>query len=927
MKTRVIRNEEVFLPLFFTLSITIFLLIGLQGCSGSTGNQSLTTNNNTYFGGDDGGTSGFELWKSDGTSANTVLVKDLKLIGHSNPGSFTKAGNIIFFTADDGINGIELWKYDNNTASLVKDIFPPSASSRNGKFNSNPRSLFEFNNELYFSAFDGVASGFWKSDGTEQGTIKVADTNFIRPVVFNNNIYFFGTGGLWKSDGTSNGTSLFYSSALGEITATENALYFTNRDENGRELWSTDGTLNGIQMVKDINPSGDGLPYNFNPLFPVGNTVYFLASDADGIELWKSDGTEAGTVQVKNINPGSANAFNPSSSSANFAYANNLLFFTANDGTTGNELWVSDGTNEGTRLVTDLNNSSTNSFGFSSGIKLVNFNNSIIFLVDNNDYASSPVIGNGSEIYISDGTAQGTKIIKDIVPGAGSGVRFISDLVINNELYFTAWTPETNTELWKTDGTESGTVLVKDIAPGENRSDIKSLAVIDSTLYFSADNGVNGDELWTSNGSNASTNLLADINTTTNASSYPSKPITLNGIDIFVASTNKNDLYLYRTDGTQSGTQTIIKLQNFPYIPGSEPFVKISENAYFIESTNGIDNELWKTDGTIEGTVAVKTLSTENGTSVKYFNVLNNEIYITTVNFLNGETQIWKSDGTSSGTNVIAKADTAYSIVHMSVVNDRAVFPLLSPQNGIELWVSDATNQSMKILRNINTSVDENGLSEYCTKTWADCEMSLINKLLYFIATDGSASRQLWKTDGTTTGTVLVKNIDEDRFQGGFFNSVVLSANEKLFFMGYDSLNGNEVWVSDGTEAGTSILKNIQPGNESLSAQFIPLNDQMLFFAETVYGDEACEDPTDCRMGEDLWVSDGTPTGTFAIQAAPDRRNSFEGHIVKNNKMFYSYSTDDFGSELWVTDGTELGTYMVKDVNPGVGDGISLFDN
>ena len=108
-----------------------------------------------------------ELWKSDGTTAGTVLVKDI------NPGSasssigyLTPVGNTLYFVASNGTQGVELWKSDGTTAGtmLVKDI-------RSGSASSYPSALAGMNDLLYFSASDGVnGTELWKSDGTSAGT-------------------------------------------------------------------------------------------------------------------------------------------------------------------------------------------------------------------------------------------------------------------------------------------------------------------------------------------------------------------------------------------------------------------------------------------------------------------------------------------------------------------------------------------------------------------------------------------------------------------------------------------------------------------------------------------------------------------------------------------------------------------------------------
>src|SRR5205823_2224551 len=143
------------------------------GPSGARGLYHLTNVNGIlYFSGHDGfvpGGHGSELWRSDGTTAGTVLVKDINPGGSSYPSLLTPVNGTLFFRASDGIHGYELWKSDGTTAGTVmlKDINPGSASSY-------PRGLTNVNGTLYFDATGAIPGDeLWKSDGTTAGTTLV----------------------------------------------------------------------------------------------------------------------------------------------------------------------------------------------------------------------------------------------------------------------------------------------------------------------------------------------------------------------------------------------------------------------------------------------------------------------------------------------------------------------------------------------------------------------------------------------------------------------------------------------------------------------------------------------------------------------------------------------------------------------------------
>ena len=127
------------------------------------------------------------------------------------------------------------------------------------------------------------------------------------------------------------------------------ALFFVaDNGINGKELWRTDGTLSGTQMVKDIFPGPNSSSAFPHKLVEVAGIIYFAANDGtSGTELWRSDGTEAGTFRVKDIFPGSA-----SSNPRELIKLGNALLFNADDGTSSQELWRSDGTEGGSHAPT-----------------------------------------------------------------------------------------------------------------------------------------------------------------------------------------------------------------------------------------------------------------------------------------------------------------------------------------------------------------------------------------------------------------------------------------------------------------------------------------------------------------------------------------------------------------------------------------------
>jgi ELWxxDGT repeat protein len=849
--------------------------------------------------------------------AQAFLVKNINTrqdtVG-SAPAFFVSVGNNVFyFRANDGIHGTELWRSDGTAegTSMVADI-------NAGGANADPASLVNANGTLFFTATDAEhGRELWKSDGTEAGTMLVIDitpgpasSNPANLTAVSNVVYFtaFNPGlgtELWMSDGAQRTGPVKDiipgpgSSNPANLTPYNNKLFFSANNvgatTNGVELWITDGTPGNTVMVKDINPGpASSNPQNFVVLSNAftTNTLFFTANDGiHGTELWRSDGTDPGTFPVKDIFPG------PSSSNPqNLVNVGGTLFFSALGGTnTGIELWKSDGFDVNTVLVKDINPGPTNS----SPQNLVNVNGSLFFT------ATFP--GFNSELWKSDGTSNNTVIVKDIFLGSpGFGPTNLVN--VNGTLFFSANNSTNGNELWKSDGTDAGTVLVKDIRPGALSSSPQNLANINGTLIFSADDGVLGRELWRSDGTADGTFMIQNIRNS-DGDSNPTNLVNLNGTLIFAANDGTNGTELWKSDGTDEGTVLLKDISLGTNNSNPLNLVRVQDTVFFSADDLIHGRELWKTDGTTDGTVLVKDINAVGSSSPSSLVNFNGMLVFTANDPTNG-VELWKSDGTENGTVIVANLTTNFGgssfPTNLLVVGNILYFSASVPGIGTELWETDGTAEHTFLVKDISAGPASSNPSR----------LTAIGYTLFFTANVTNVGTELWMSDGTPDGTVMVSDIFPGPNGSNPQNLTVVS--NMLFFSAIrDLTNGIELWKTDGTSEGTVQVKNINssPNGNSNPQNLINVNGT-LFFSAT----------SGTNFGTELWKSDGTDQGTVMVKDINTvSSNSIPQNLFTVNGKLYFSATDGInGRELWQSDGTEEGTFMVanitedsSDSNPG----------
>jgi ELWxxDGT repeat protein len=445
----------------------------------------------------------------------------------------------------------------------------------------------------------------------------------------------------------------------------------------------------------------------------------------------------------------------------------------------------------------------------------IRIGNTLYFVAENNS--------SGRELWKTNGTRKGTRLVKDINPGKGG-----SDLANLTEfqgaLYFSATDRKGDRELWKTDGTRSGTVRLRDINPGGSASP-QNLAVVGNTLFFSADDGIHGEELWKTDGTPAGTTIVADINPGA-ASSQLANLTDFKGTLFFSA---------WDGQGVEIGAGSSI---TYP-----DPI-----------------SSLWKSDGTQVGTVEVKA-----------------------------------AFGTAGATFI---RPTASFPRELTEFNDSLFFTAYATQNTREIWKTDGTEAGTVPVTQIFAPLS------YRYQGEGPQDLTVVDGKLFFSANfqgspSDSGSRNLFKTDGTPAGTVLVGSVGSPPY--GLEPARLTNVDGTLFFTAYSNDTGRELWKSDGSQ--TALVKDIYPGTMSANpASLTPVNGRLYFTADAGSGvaiwqtDGSQGDTVPLTNPETLQVVDSSPLLPRPL-TSPTRSPS--ALTVLNGKLVFVADNGRDGEQLW----------------------------
>lgn len=837
------------------------------------------------------------------------LVKDINTTPApqgSFPQGYAEAGGLGFFAADDGESGTELWRTDGTAAGTfeVVDACP-------GDCGSQPAVVARTETFLFFRAF-GRGFGpvdLWVTDGSPAGTVRVAgplllpDDDRSSVWIASRGVLYFVANDLthgqelWRSDGTPAGTFQvadlrpgFSGSEPTELTEMGGRVFFTADDgARGPSLWTSDGTASGTRRVRDPLPAsashrGPAL------LRAVGNTLFFVAPVTrrrDG--LWKSDGTSGGTSSLIDFPTA---PLDPAFLDA--TVLGNRLLFVASEPGRGHELWASDGTKNGTRPLTRFNPA------FPFPIVLTRerllpetpLGSSLIFQADDGAH--------GLEPWVTDGTSDGTRLLRDVCPGRCSGTTLAREeigFVAHGLLFFSGHDGRRGFELWATDGTTAGTRLVRDLCRGSCGSGPLAFHAGDGKVFLLARDGGGIHQLWRSDGTSNGTVRLTGFQSAT-AFLAPFPGLALGNTFLFTAEDDGHGRELWASDGTRRGTGLFLDLNREDF-GGSFPTTMrpAAGRAWFFADDGLHGFELWASDGTGEGTVLIADLTPGEGPEVPPSFEGTAELagrIVFAVHLLEPNSSLWSSDGSPGSAVRLTPPDLQIlSTEPLRTAGGRVFFVAADAEHGEELWTSDGTQAGTRPAADLVPGVQGS----------QPRSLTVFEDRVYFTAIAGDAGRELYKSDGTPEGTALVKDIDPRPGRGSDPQLLTVHAG-RLYFPAADPEHGRELWSTDGTQAGTLLSVEVEEGSDGIFMTHLLSTGPQLFFSGGPAGIT--------RQG--LWVTDGTPAGTRQLSQKTIHIDTREEGvpIAWNGQLFFASDSDEI---LWKSDGTEEGTGPLLDAD------------
>jgi ELWxxDGT repeat protein len=841
-------NMMFFSMAFFAQAQTPFLLKDINTSTVNSSPRGMVNVNGTVFFSADDGAHGRELWKSGGTEATTVLVKDINPAGSSNPANFCNVNGTVFFTATTPENGTELWKTDGTDLGtvLVADI-------NVGAIGSEPSKLTACGNFLYFVAKrrTGVLEELklYNSNGTAAGTkVKdITDTPITNPenLVSDGTSLFFS--GFSASTGVElcrtwgeNGDLMFIhinqqgsaSSFPRNLTMIGMALFFSaDNGPHGRQIHQYIPGANllfPVTLVVSQNVPGIQVQEMVN----IGTKIFLSASSGlpnTGSELF---------VMGTNGNPQKINGV---ANVSNLTVVGDTLFFVQSP--PGAAPKLNSVSSTGDDLTTPKTFDLMPNGEFPGPRNLMNVGGKLFFTAAREN--------EGRELWKA--SKFSATRIQDFVAGP-TGANITDMCVRSLDVFFACNGPDGN-ELRKSNG--NGIVTVRNI--GQAGSFPKEFVKMGAFTYFAANDGIKGRELWKTNGDVGNATLVADIIT---------GPTGSNPTDLIVVTTAAGVQTLFFVAQSPSNGRELFKLEN----TGNAVPSRISD--ILVGGGNAGIGNMTDVNGTLHFTAtqglpalgdrifkvnAARTGVVATGGAMVFANnlkAMGNTLFFTQSpqgakllsKIVNGNSSLVKSFQVSAGF-----ADPIPQ--ELTVIGSRLFFTAGDGAQSRRVWVTNASATSASFvsthaasnLTNFNgrlvftapkpnfvglTSIFRVNTSLNGADTIADG--SAISTLraagtnLYFLEFLSHGRVQLSKITAFNNNPLPLREFLEGNT--GAVNEMIAVGGNLYFTMNESGL-GNELWKANGTSNAITLVSDIHPGVGNSNVHALRLCGTDLFFS------------------------------------------------------------------------------------------------
>ncbi len=764
------------------------------------------------------------------------------------------------------------------------------------------------------------------------------------------------------------------------------AVFPANDGRLGTELWRTDGSPQGTALLKDVRLGGAGsAPRGF---FALGGLVYFGADDGQaGVELWKTDGTAVGTSLVKDVLVGPGHGF------IRFVGAlGGRVVFAADDGS-GSEPWVSDGTAAGTVKLADLTlvaQGSNPEGGIEVGGTLyfiaTNAAGERVIFRSTGMGATETVrrltcdptrlfaVGNTSTPFYFNTTCNELWRFDGVVPLLVGAYRLDELVRLGNDTFYLGTGPSTY-GLHRLDPMLFVPERL-DTDDGFTGRPSNLLVVGNRMVFVKVGLGSFG-RVWTSDGTVLGTSAVA---------TFPNDGLTDSAAQVSLLGSTlvwngalaPDHRVLYRSDLTDAGTFPVWEAPNTRFSRTSSRLVFDGGVLAFL-SDGVLGLEPWVTNATRAGTRLLVDVSAANesgdpaGLTPSPLGLL-----FSANDALLGR-ELFVTDGSDGGTRrlVDLRLGAASSNPQRFLPTDAGSYFFAQEDAGSALYLLEGTlTRIADLAPDASVAVQRGALFTVQHTPTTGFELGVLRRGepvhvvdlspgppssqpsnflatrdgVYFAAT-GPRGRELYLTDGTDAGTLLVEDIcplacnaDPQPLVEAPFGTLVAAASavegrelyraspsglslvadwvagpggsdplsavvvgSRVFFTATRPLDGRELYVTDGVTM--SLVEDLRTGaNSGAPEQLTALDDRRLVFTAD-----------DGVFGRELWVSDGTSAGTFVLQDFRTGAPSSSPRILAVRRGVAFFTVDDAtrGRELWRTNGTTMGTRFVADLVEG----------